>query len=217
MLSEYISIWDKLTSEDQKILQNSSSKRHLRKGDVVHKGESDCVGLLVVCNGQLRAYINSDDGREVTIYRLFERDICLLSASCMMVSIQFEVTIEAEKDSDIYVIPSHIYQKMMENSAPLANFTIQLISTRFTDVMWFVEQIMWKSFDKRLSAFLIEECKLEKSNVLLTTHEKIALHLGTAREVVTRMLKYFQDEGFVVLSRGSIEIVDSNGLAAIYE
>ena len=135
----------------------------------------------------------------------------------MMVSIQFEVTIEAEKDSDIYVIPSPIYQKMMENSAPLANFTIQLISTRFTDVMWFVEQIMWKSFDKRLSAFLIEECKLEKSNVLLTTHEKIALHLGTAREVVTRMLKYFQDEGFVVLSRGSIEIVDSNGLAAIYE
>ena len=78
--------------------------------------------------------------------------------------------------------------------------------------MWLMEQIMWKSFDKRLAAFLLEESRLEESPVLKITHEKIAAHLGTAREVVTRMLRYFQSEGMVKLTRGSIEIVDKTKL-----
>lgn len=76
---------------------------------------------------------------------------------------------------------------------------------------------MWKSFDKRLAAFLIEECQLEESSTLKVTHEKIANHLGTAREVVTRMLRYFQSEGMVLLTRGTIEITDQNKLETLAE
>ena len=83
--------------------------------------------------------------------------------------------------------------------------------------MWLIEQVMWKSFDKRLAQFLIEESALEESKVLRITHEKIAAHMGSAREVVTRMLKYFQTEGLVKLSRGTIEIIDYDELGHMQE
>lgn len=133
--------------------------------------------------GQLRAYILSDEGREITIYRLFERDMCLFSASCIMRSIQFEVTIEAEKDTELWVIAAETYQGIMEESAPVSNYTNELMSSRFSDVMWLMEQIMWKSLDKRVAAFLLEEASIEGANRLKITHETIANHLGSHRAV----------------------------------
>ena len=159
-------------------------------------------------SGQLRSYILSDEGREITLYRLFDRDICLFSASCMMRSIQFEMMIEAEKDTELWIVPAEIYQSIMQESAPVSNFTNEIMATRFSEVMWLMEQIMWKSFDKRLAGFLLEECSLEGTNILKITHETIAGHMGTAREVVTRMLRYFQNEGMVKLTRGTVEITD---------
>ena len=129
-----------------------------------------------------------------------------------MNSIQFTVNIEAEKDTDFWLIPPDIYRSIMEKSAPLSNFTNQIMAARFSEVMWLIEQIMWKSFDRRLAEFLLEESALEESGTLTITHEKIANHMGTAREVVTRMLKYFQNEGLVALSRGKIELTDLNKL-----
>lgn len=172
----------------------------------------DCTGLLLVRHGQLRAYILSDEGREITIYRLFDRDMCLFSASCMMRSIQFDVTIEAEKDTEFWIIPTEIYKSIMEESAPVANYTNELMAARFSDVMWLIEQIMWKSLDKRVASFLLEESSIEESDKLKLTHEAIANHLGTHREVITRMLRYFQSEGMVKLSRGTVTILNKEKL-----
>lgn len=216
-LSTHFPIWDKLTPAQQKVISQSSQTRSVPKGTVLHNGSIDCLGLLLILSGQLRAYIISDEGREITLYRLFERDVCIFSASCIMRNIQFEVIIEAEKDSEIIVLPPHIYKKLMEESAAVANFSNQVMGSRFTEVMWLIEQIMWKSFDKRLASFLIEESVLDNTDSLKITHEKIANHLGTAREVVTRMLRYFQSEGLVKLSRGTIELTDKKKLEEISE
>ena len=179
---------------------------------MIHNGSNDCTGLLLVKSGQLRAYILSDEGREITIYRLFDRDMCLFSASCMMRSIQFDITIETEKDTDLWIIPVDVYQSIMAESAPVANYTNELTATRFSDVMWLIEQIMWKSLDKRVAAFLLEEASIEGTDKLKITHEYIANHLGSHREVITRMLRYFQNEGIVKLSRGVVEITDTEKL-----
>ena len=210
--SSYFPIWDKLTKQQQETLSAASFRRSIPKGAVMHNGSADCMGLLLICSGQLRAYILSEQGREITIYRLFERDICLFSASCMMRNIQFDITIEAEKDTEFWVIPPNVYKSVMEQSAPVANYTNELMSSRFSEVMWLVEQILWKSFDQRLAAFLLEESAIENSGSLKITHEKIGNHLGTAREVVTRMLRYFQSEQIVRLTRGVIEIVSPKKL-----
>ena len=142
-------------------------------------------------------------------------DLCLFSASCAMPDMQFDIFIEAEKDSEIWVIPACLYQNLMDESIALSNYSHSLITNHFSELMWLMEQIMWKSFDKRLARFLLEESALEGSPSLRITHEKIANHMGTAREVVTRMLRYFQSEGMVKLTRGSVDITDPKGLEAL--
>lgn len=216
-LPEYFPIYHKLSQPDQEALLQVSSLLTVPQGTLLHQGGDDCMGLLLVRSGQLRAYMTSEDGREITLYRLFERDVCLLAASCIMSNIQFDVMISAEKDTEFWLIPPCFYKQLMERDAAVANYTNEIMSSRFTDVMWLMEQVMWKSFDKRLSAFLLEESAIEDSSQLKITHETIAAHLGTAREVVTRMLKYFQAEGAVTVTRGVISIVDSKRLRQLSE
>ena len=211
-LAEYFPIWDRLTPQQQERIRSTSILHSVRGGTMLHNGGPDCLGLLLVKTGQLRAYMLSEEGREVTISRFFEMDMCLFSASCVMKNMQFDVFIEAEKDSDIWVIPACRYQNLMDESLALANFSHNLSTSHLSDVMWLMEQIMWKSFDKRLAKFLLEESALEGTHSLKITHEKIANHLGTAREVVTRMLRYFQSEGMVRLTRGSVDITDEKKL-----
>ena len=209
-------VWDKLTGAQRRALEAAASPRRLETGEQL-SGAGECVGLLAVRSGRLRAYMISDTGREITLYRLFERDICLFSASCVMRGLQFDVSIEAEQPSEVLVVSPEVYKRVMEESAPLANYTNELMASRFSEVMWLVEQILWKSFDRRLAAFLLEESALESSDELRITHERIAAHLGTVREVVTRMLRYFQSEGLVSLSRGTVRIADRQGLEALAE
>lgn len=210
-------IWDKLSPTHQQLVSSTIVPRTLGKGAVLHDGSADCAGLVLIKSGQLRAYILSEDGREITLYRLLDRDICLFSASCVMRSVQFEIMIAAEKESEVYILPPYIFKKIMDESAPLANYVNELMATRFSEVMWLIEQIMWKSIDKRLASFLLEESALENSDVLQLTHETIANHMGTAREVVTRMLRYFQNEGYVKLTRGVVEITDREGMELLTE
>lgn len=216
-LKDYFPIWTKLTTEQQSRLSGSAVSCSVKKDTVVHNGGMDCTGLLLVKSGQLRAYILSDEGREVTIYRLFDRDICMLSASCIMSSIQFEIIIKAEKDSQLWIVPPDVYKDIMQHSAALANYTNEIMAARFSEVMWLVEQIMWKSLDKRVAAFLLEEAAIEETNSLKITHEIIANHLGTHREVITRMLRFFQSEGMVKLSRGLVELTDEQKLVQVKE
>jgi len=216
-IKDFFPMYDKLDPADREELERLASPRCVKAGTLLHNGGRDCMGLLLLQSGQLRAYITSDEGREITLYRLFERDICLFSASCVLNNIQFDMSIAAEKDTCFLIIPPMFFRKLMERSAEMANYVNQLMSSRFTEVMWLMEQVMWKSFDRRLAAFLLDEASIEGTDSLRMTHEQIAAHLGTAREVVTRMLKYFQAEGMVKLSRGAVELSDMKKLREMTE
>ena len=213
--SEYLPIWDKLTPEQQQRIAGVIEYRKVTKGTHIHDSSAECLGLVLIKSGQLRAYILSEDGREITISRLFEYDVSLLSASCIMLDMQFNVMIEAEKDTEFWSLPACLFKNLMDDSLAVSNYARNLLSSNFSELMWLMEQIMWKSFDKRLASFLLEEAQLENNSVLKLTHEKIAAHMGTAREVVTRMLRYFQSEGMVALTRGTIEITDEEKLEAL--
>lgn len=213
--SEAFPIWDRLKPEEQQALESAAQKRYVKKDTVLHSGKEDCVGLFAICSGQLRAYIVSPEGKEITLYRLFERDMCLFSAACIMNSIQFDIMIGAEKDAALWMIPVEVYKRSMQTSAVLANYTNELMAARFSEVMWRLDQILFQRFDRRLASFLLEESAIDGSDTLETTHEKIANHLGSAREVVTRMLKYFQGEQMVELSRGTIRLTDRTKLALL--
>lgn len=204
--------WGKLNDGERARLASAARLRRVPGGTPLHGGGQDCLGFLVLCSGRLRVFILSEGGREITLFRLLEGDACLFSASCMLSGLRLDLSIEAETDAELWVVPSEDYRALMEGSAALANYTNALMASRFSDVMWLLDQILFQSFDARLAAFLLEEAAMEGSDTLHITHERIANHLGSAREVVTRMLKYFQSEGLVSLGRGSVRLLDREGL-----
>lgn len=212
LLETYLPFWEQLSKPQKDLLNSGVHERHFSKGELLHNGSADCIGLLLVTSGQLRAYMVSEEGKELTLYRLLNRDLCLFSASCIMSSLQFDVMVSAEEETTALHIPSDVYKHLMEESLPVANYTNQLMASRFSDVMWLMDQIQNKKMDSRLAALLLEERELRGSDELAMTHEQLSNHLGSVREVVTRMLKYFQSEGLVHLGRGSIRILNEAGL-----
>ena len=208
-------IWDQLQPHQQRRILDSLTFRAVTSGTVLRGGSTDCGGLLLIRTGQLRALVYSEEGREITIYRLFDGDMCLFCAPCVIRSIQFDVTIEAEKDTEFWSIPAGVYRKLMAESAPVANYTNELMASRFTEVMSRMEQFMWKSMDKRVAAFLLQEAAIEGTWELRITHETIANHLGSHREVITRTLRGFQSAGMVKLSRGMVTILDREKLETL--
>ena len=214
-LGDALPFWDRLQEREKRLLVSSATLRAHPAGSSLHSGAADCSGLFVVKSGQVRTFILSDAGREITLFRLFERDICIFSASCMLKNIRFDVYIEAVEDSETILIPTAVYNDLNQHSLPVSDYTNQLLSSRFSDVVWLLEQILFMSFDRRLALFLLEESAIRGGDRLAVTHESIARNMGTAREVVTRMLKYFQSEGIVKLSRGTIRITDRKKLEVL--
>lgn len=211
-LKKVLPFWGRLTGEQRSLILSRVVPRTYYKGESMHHGSEHCAGLLLVRRGQLRVYIVSESGKEITLYRLFDGDICIFSASCMMKNINFEVYLETEQETEILLIPTEVYNQLNQTSIAVSDFTNQLMASRFSDVMWVMEQVLFTSFDKRLAAFLLEQSAIDGSDRLNITHETVAKHMGSAREVVTRMLKYFQSENMVSLSRGGITLTDRKKL-----
>lgn len=203
------------TSVEYDTLCRSSSLRSYAQKTVLQHGMADCSGLLLVKSGQLRAYILSESGKEVTVFRLGIGDVCIVTASCALKNVHFNITVETERKSVVYVIPTNIFSKLSQSNTAIAEFAYEHMAQKLSDVMWIIEQTMFASFDKRLANFLLKQAALDQTKKLSITHEAIANHLGSAREVVSRMLKYFSDEGIVKLSRGAVAILDTEKLAAL--
>lgn len=211
-LKEFFPFWKTLTPDQQARMTASARAYTAKKGEVLHRGQADCLGLVCVQSGVLRAYTISDEGREITLYRLYQRDVCLFSASCAMRAVDFDIFIEADQESLLWIIPPEVYRQLMEQSAPAANFTNELMAGHFSDVMWLLDQVLNKKLDARLAAFLLEAADRENSDSLFLTHEAVAGELGSAREVISRMMKYLQSEGMVAVSRGCVQLVDRAAL-----
>lgn len=214
-LGDYLPFWNRLSDGQRRLLERSVQLRDFPAGRILHNGSEDCIGLLLVTRGRLRVYTVSGEGKELTLFRLLERDLCLFSAACILNSIQFDVTISAEQDTRALHIPPDVYKRLMAESAAVAGYTNELMAARFSEVMWLMDQILYQKMDVRLAALLVEEAELTDTGELNLTHEALANHLGSAREVVTRLLKYFQREGLVSLSRGRILLADRKRIEQI--
>lgn len=204
--------WDKLSLKEQENILQGATLVHYKQGDTIYGGGNDCLGVLLIRGGGLRTYILSEDGREITLYRLKQGDVCTLSASCILKNITFDVHINAEMDTDIIIINTSIFEKICNQNIYAENFLNKMAVERFSDVMWSMEQILFMSFDKRLAIFLLDEISRNGNYTITLTHEQIAKYMGSAREVVSRMLKYFETEKIVELSRGAVKIINKTEL-----
>lgn len=212
ILSDTLPFWNMLSQNQKDILTAGASELHYDKNTNVHSAESECVGMLLVISGSLRVYMLSEEGREITLYRIHAGEYCILSAACVLKSITFDVFIDTVDASDMIQISSAAIGAVMSQNIHAECQTYKMAAERFSDVMWAMQQILFMSFDTRLAIFLLDEAASSGSDEIKMTHEQIARLMGSAREVVTRMLKYFSSEGYVELSRGMVKIIDKNGL-----
>ena len=209
---DYFPIWNKLQTDQQDRIRSNLNFRTVKKGTILHNGDMDCTGLLLVKAGQLRAYILSDEGREVTLFRLYPGELCVLSASCVISQITFDTQMTAGMDTDVLIIPAIVIAALKEKNLHVRCFLYELATKRFSDVMWAMQQIMFKGLDQRLAEFLFAEAERTGSDTIRMTHEQIAQHISSAREAVARMLKSFSEDGLVELKRGAITLRDKNRL-----
>lgn len=204
--------WEELSDADKDSLLRSSHQASFKKGTHIHDG-NECTGIILLKTGSLRLYLLSPDGKEVTLYRLYPGDVCILSASCLLAAITFDVSVDAEEDSECIVVGSCALEELSRRIPAVKLYTLETALSRFSDVMWVMQQILFMSMDKRLAIFLLDESAKTGSDTLKLTHEQIAKYMGTAREVITRMLKYFVSEGLVSSSRGEgIRLLNKPGL-----
>lgn len=211
MVKKYFPFWDNLTENEKKVLEQNTNTVKYSKGENIHSGGKECLGMMIVKSGSLRTYLLSEEGRDITLYRLFESDICILSASCVLKHITFDVFIDAEEDSEVLLLSASSFSQLMNNTA-VECFAYKQATLSFSNVMFALQQILFMSFDKRLAHFLSEEVKKTGGDTVSLTHEQVAKYMGSAREVVSRMLKYFVSEGIVELSRGDIKIINKKKL-----
>lgn len=207
--------WNKLTEDERKKLCGFSSEKTYEKGENVHGASGECTGAVAVVSGCLRTYILSEEGREITLYRLFPGDVCMLSASCVIKSITFDVMVDAEEKSECAVIDGKTLSEVLDGNIYAKNFALETVIERFSDAMWVTQQILFMSFDKRLAVFLLDEIAQNGGDAIKLTHEQIAKYMGSAREVVSRMLKYFKSENIVDYSRSEIRVLDKARLRAL--
>ena len=206
--------WDKMSETDRETFCRSSMEVDFPKGTNIHDG-NECTGVILIRQGSLRLYILSEDGKEITLYRLFPGDMCILSASCVLKNITFDVFVDAEENSKCIVVGGCAYESLANRMPDAKIFALETALSRFSDAMWVMQQILFMSMDRRLAIFLLDETAQSRSDTVKLTHEQIAKYMGSAREVVSRMLKYFVTEGLVEASRGGIRILDKKRLRAL--
>lgn len=201
-----IPFYHQLNIDHQELIIQTLKRRFFHKGDYLLNLENECGGILVIEKGRIRAYIMSDDGREITLFRLLEKNICLLSSSCVFRNLNFSVYFEAEKDSTIFSIPSDVFEKISAANFYVKEYMLEQMAKRFSSAMWVMEQVVFGSLSKRVATYIYEQTQLENSLVLPITHDNIAKNIGSAREVVSRMLKHMENDEIIQLSRGTITI-----------
>ena len=211
---KYFPFWNTLAEVDQKLLCDNTVEEHFDRAQSVHDNMG-CSGLFIVKSGRLRLYMLSESGKEITLYRLSPGEICMLSASCVLQSVDFDVYVDAEEPSDCYRISAGAFADVSSRYLTVKNYALEVAVNRFSDVMWVMQQIVFMSMDKRLAIFLLEDTQTNGTDTVVMTHEMIARHLGTAREVVTRVMKHLAADGVIEVSRKGVTIRNKEKLRSI--
>ena len=204
--------WSQLTEMEKGVIENAVYVEKFNKGMLMHRTSDSCKGLMTVLKGQLRTYILSEEGREVTLFRVGEEEICVLSASCLMDAITFDVLIEATEDTEVLVLPAPVLNQVAQQNPHVELFLYKSATEKFSDVMWTMQQMLFLKIDQRVAQFLWDEMVQKNSMTLSITHDEIAKYIGSAREVVTKVLKYMVKENALELKRGTIIILDKERL-----
>ncbi len=212
LVSSYFPITTNCSGEHIQLIRNTALIKRFRKDETILHGGKACSGLVAVISGQLRAFIQSSTGKQVTLYRLYDYDVCVMSASCLLKNMQFDIHLSAQCDTTVLIIPTATIELINPVNPIFRQYTLDLLAQRFSDVMWTMEQIAFSPMPARIARFVLDTANQNDGESAILTHDTIAKELGSAREVISRILKYLQSEEIIQLGRGRIHITNLNKL-----
>ena len=207
--------WENLTEAQRAEMENNTTRNQCAKKTRIHFGGGECAGVQIIGKGRARVFITSPGGGDITLFRLLDGDVSILSAACMLNGMDIELDMEVATTCEIYTIPKKVYRKLYDENGAVKDYTMEMISEKFSDIMWLFNQFVFSNVASRIAGALLEHRALEGGDELKITHEDIAKDAGTAREVVTRILKQFQADGLVKLTRGKVTVLEAGKLGKI--
>jgi len=215
LLPRVLPFWDALAESDRETLLERARIQQFKKGEIIHNCTGACLGLIAILKGNLCSCMLSEEGREITLFPLYEGDLCVFGSACVLRPVTCHSHLAAEVDSDVLMIPHAVWEDLMRRNVRVECFAHKLSACLLSTVLSTMQQMLFLDFDTRLAIHLVRESERTKSNRIRTTHEKIARNIGSAREVVTRMLKKFSDMGIVEVRRGVVVILEPAELKAM--
>lgn len=182
----------------------------LSSGAVLFEDHQPCQGFPMLLDGSVRVVKNSPNGRELQLYRVNPGEICILTSSCLLGNSPYSARGVAEGALSLVVLPQSLFSKLLESHEPFRQYVFSLFSERLAELMQLVEEVAFRKLDQRLAALL-----LSKGEFIRTTHQNLADELGSVREIISRLLKSFADQGLVALGREQIEVLNTKALQQI--
>ncbi len=207
--------YEHLTESEKLLIISNWSQRNYKKGQLIYSRSDECLGHVLMCSGEVRCYINSKEGREITLFRLSPNDTCVLSAACAITKLPFDTQMSAVSDASLLVINSSVFKRLAEQNTHIKCYMYELLTNHFSSVIGTMQQIIFMGYDKRLAIFLLSELEKSENNKIKMTHEQIAQYTNSAREVVARMLKRFASEGIVEYRRGEVTVKNESALKSL--
>lgn len=214
-LRSALPFWEQLSGEDRDMLAQNIQLMTVSAGELVYNAGDKCLGVLFLRQGRLRAYLAGADGREITLYFIGLNDMTMLASSCILNTPALPVTVEAEEDAQLYVIPPQTYTHLLTSCPAAERYLTQALDRSFHLTLKAVESVVFLTLEQRMALLLLQQATFEQSPRLHLTQEKLSRQLGTAREVVSRQLKRFADAGALRTFRGGLELLDEDALAAL--
>ncbi len=195
------------------IIEQSKLYRFETDTPLLSSGQG-CEVLLLVARGGIRVYKQVPSGREILLYRVARGETCVLGTTCMLRQSSYPAEAFALAGTVALAVPAVLFRELFEREAAVRRFVLDLYAVRLEELMLLIEEVAFRKMDERLAAYLLREAEVSPGLFapISMTHEELAAELGTVREVISRLLHQFSDEGSVLLERGRVRIKDSQKL-----
>ena len=211
-LNDYLPFFKDLSEEEQILIDRASHIEEYELGQIIYSKQKACSGIILVIKGQLRSFMSSLSGKEITLFRLFQNDLCILSSSCVYQNLTYDINLQAEENTVLLVIDGILFKQVLDKNINVQKFMLEITQSKLSEIMWVLEQVVFFSLEYRLADYILNQYYTKNALQIYITHEMIAKDLGSSREVISRMLKRFEKDQLVHMGRGYIKIIDIKGL-----
>lgn len=214
---EVVRVFPVFTGELAETFARHAVRRAVPKGTIIYEQGHPCESIPFIVSGVVRVYKIGESGREMTLFRVCSGQTCILSTSCGVTGAAYPAIAVAEEDLQLFAVPAKHFRQWVLHYPALHQFMCALLADRLAETMLVVEEVAFRRVDLRLMEWLLRQSEPPRPPVLNSTHAQIAVELGSAREVISRILKDFEHHGYVVLGRGRIEVTGRKGLQTYHD